>query len=65
MKTADICERKGIPKITLEQILLILSRGRYIRGARGMEGGHQLAKSPAEISVAAIVAQLTSCCLWD
>lgn len=55
VKTADICERKGIPKSYLEQILLILSRGRYIRSARGMEGGHQLAKSPAEISVAAIV----------
>ncbi|MDY0092301.1 MAG: Rrf2 family transcriptional regulator [Candidatus Vecturithrix sp.] len=55
VKTADICERKGIPKSYLEQILLILSRGRYIRSARGMEGGHQLAKSPAEISVAEIV----------
>lgn len=55
IKTADICERKGIPKSYLEQILLLLRRSRYIRSARGMEGGHQLAKPPAEINIAEIV----------
>ena len=55
IKTADICGRKGIPKSYLEQILLILRRGRYIRSARGTEGGHQLAKPPSEINVAEIV----------
>ena len=55
IKAGDICERKGIPKSYLEQILLILRRSRYIRSARGMEGGHQLAKSPAEINIAEIV----------
>ena len=55
IKTADICQRKGIPKSYLEQILLLLRRSRYVRSARGMDGGHQLAKSPSEISVAEIV----------
>jgi Rrf2 family protein len=55
VKTADICKRKGIPKSYLEQILLILRRARYIRSARGTEGGHTLAKPPSAISVAEIV----------
>ncbi|GAK55873.1 transcriptional regulator, BadM/Rrf2 family [Candidatus Vecturithrix granuli] len=55
VKTADICQRKGIPKSYLEQILLILQRSRYVRSARGMDGGHQLTKPPSDISVAEIV----------
>lgn len=55
VKTADICQRKGIPKSYLEQILLILQRSRYVRSARGMEGGHQLTKPPSDINVAEIV----------
>lgn len=55
VKTADICQRKGIPKSYLEQILLILQRSRYVRSARGVDGGHQLTKSPSDISVAEIV----------
>ena len=55
IKTSDICERKAIPKSYLEQILLLLHRARYIRSARGMEGGHQLVKPPSEINVAEIV----------
>ena len=55
IKTADICARKEIPKSYLEQILLLLRRGRYVRSARGIEGGHMLAKEPAEITVAEIV----------
>ena len=46
IKTADICERKEIPKSYLEQILLLLRHSRYIRSARGMEGGHQLYECP-------------------
>ena len=55
IKTAEIAQRKDIPKSYLEQILLILSRSRYIRSARGNEGGHQLTKAPSDISVAEIV----------
>ncbi len=55
VKTADICKRKGIPKSYLEQILLTLRRNRYIRSARGIEGGHTLAKPPSAISIAEIV----------
>lgn len=55
IKSSDIAQRKEIPKSYLEQILLLLSRSRYIRSARGNEGGHQLTKPPSEISVAEIV----------
>lgn len=55
IKTADICQRKGIPKSYLEQILLLLHRGGYVRSARGTDGGHRLAKPPSAISVAEIV----------
>jgi Rrf2 family protein len=55
VKTADICSRKHIPKSYLEQILLLLRRARYIRSARGIEGGHMLAKDPAEITIAEVV----------
>lgn len=55
VKTADICARKDIPKSYLEQILLLLRRARYIRSARGAEGGHILAKPPSAINVAEIV----------
>ena len=55
IKTADICQRKSIPKSYLEQILLLLRRSRYVRSARGTEGGHQLAKPPSDISIAEIV----------
>jgi Rrf2 family transcriptional regulator, cysteine metabolism repressor len=55
IKTADICQRKGIPKSYLEQILLTLRRNRFIRSSRGSDGGHQLAKPPLEISIAEIV----------
>lgn len=55
VKTADICKRKEIPKSYLEQILLILRRARYVRSARGTEGGHMLVKPPSAINVAEIV----------
>jgi Rrf2 family cysteine metabolism transcriptional repressor len=55
VKTQAIAERQGIPKKYLEQILLLLKSARYVRSRKGAEGGYELAKSPAEISIAEIV----------
>ncbi|MBN1761043.1 MAG: Rrf2 family transcriptional regulator [Chitinispirillaceae bacterium] len=52
---ARISEQKSIPKKFLEQILLALKRGGYVRSRKGPEGGYSLAKKPEEINVAEIV----------
>jgi len=55
VKIEEISKRKKIPKKYLEQILLILKRGGYLRSKRGKSGGYKLAKSPSEISIAEII----------
>ena len=55
VKIQAIAERQGIPKKYLEQILLLLKSACYVRSRKGAEGGYELAKSPAEISIAEIV----------
>ncbi|MCF7833292.1 MAG: Rrf2 family transcriptional regulator [Candidatus Marinimicrobia bacterium] len=50
-----IAESKEIPKKYLEQILLILKRGGYVRSYKGPKGGYKLAKSPDQINVAEII----------
>ena len=52
---ADIAERKEIPKKYLEQILIILKRGGYVRSYKGSQGGYKLAKEPQKINVAEII----------
>jgi Rrf2 family transcriptional regulator, cysteine metabolism repressor len=50
-----IAENKGIPKKYLEQILLILKRGGFVKSQKGPVGGYKLAKAPANIHVAEII----------
>jgi len=50
-----IAERNQIPKKYLEQILLILKRGGYVKSYKGSEGGYKLAKEPKKISLAEII----------
>jgi Rrf2 family transcriptional regulator, cysteine metabolism repressor len=45
----------GIPKQYLEQLLGSLRRNGLIRSERGANGGYQLAKSPAEVTVLDII----------
>ncbi|RKY56152.1 MAG: Rrf2 family transcriptional regulator [Candidatus Neomarinimicrobiota bacterium] len=52
---SKIAENKGIPKKYLEQILLILKRGGFVKSQKGSEGGYKLAKAPADIHVAEII----------
>jgi len=55
IKIKDISQRKGIPQKYLEQILLSLKRGGFLRSKRGVEGGYRLATSPDKISIAQII----------
>jgi Rrf2 family protein len=50
-----IAESKDIPKKYLEQILLILKHGGYVKSYKGPKGGYKLAKSPDKINVAEII----------
>jgi Rrf2 family iron-sulfur cluster assembly transcriptional regulator len=54
----DIAARQGISLKYIEQILIPLKRGNYIKSIRGAKGGHMLAKPPEDIRVGEIVALL-------
>ena len=51
----SIATEQNIPVKYLEQILLILKRARYLKSAKGQQGGYQLAKDPKKISLAEII----------
>ena len=55
IKIKDISQRKGIPQKYLEQILLSLKRGGFLRSKRGVDGGYRLATSPDKINIAQII----------
>jgi Rrf2 family iron-sulfur cluster assembly transcriptional regulator len=52
----DIAERTGLPQPYLEQILLALKGAGLVRSKRGVGGGYVLARQPAEITLADILA---------
>jgi Rrf2 family protein len=54
----DIARRQNISVKYLEQIIIPLKKAHYIDSIRGPKGGHVLARPPAEITVAEIVALL-------
>ena len=53
-----IAKRQDISVKYLEQIIIPLKKGLYVKSARGAKGGHMLTKPPAEITVGEIVALL-------
>jgi len=55
VKITDISQRKSIPKKFLEQILLLLKNGGYVKSRRGTEGGYKLNRKPETISLAEII----------
>jgi Rrf2 family protein len=58
LQVAEIAQRQGIPDRYLEQMLTSLRRGKILRSIRGPKGGYQLARPPAEVSVAEVVSCL-------
>ena len=55
---AEIAARQAIPDRYLEQLLTSLRRSGILHSIRGPKGGYQLARPPAEISVAEVVSCL-------
>lgn len=58
LQVAEIAQRQGIPDRYLEQMLTSLRRASILRSIRGPKGGYQLARPPAEIRVAEVLAAL-------
>jgi Rrf2 family transcriptional regulator, iron-sulfur cluster assembly transcription factor len=52
---ADIALRQSLPAPYLEKLLIELRRGGLVRSMRGVQGGYQLARSPAQISLGQIL----------
>ncbi|MFM7754944.1 MAG: RrF2 family transcriptional regulator [Cyanobium sp.] len=58
LQVAEIAQRQSIPDRYLEQMLTSLRRARILRSIRGPKGGYQLARPPAQVSLAEVVACL-------
>lgn len=50
-----IAGAQDIPQKFLEQIMLALKHGKYVKSAKGQHGGYCLAKPPDKISLAEII----------
>jgi Rrf2 family cysteine metabolism transcriptional repressor len=51
----DIAKRGKMPQRFLEQIMLILKRGGFVKSTRGKSGGYALARHPSKISLAQVI----------
>jgi Rrf2 family protein len=58
IQSAEIACRQAIPEAYLEQLLTTLRKSGLIRSTRGPRGGHELARPPAEIKLADVIAAL-------
>ena len=56
--SADIARRQAIPEHFLDQLLITLRRASLLKSQRGPQGGHQLAKSPAQITMLDVIRAL-------
>ena len=55
VRSTEICERQGIPRRYLEQVLQHLVKHEILVGQRGPKGGYRLARERRRISVGEIV----------
>lgn len=55
IQIGDIAKRQGISVKYLEQLIIPLKKGNFIRSVRGPKGGHMLAKPPNDITIGSIV----------
>ena len=58
LQCAEIAARQKIPEAYLDQLLSTLRRVGIVRSSRGPHGGHELARSPREITLGDIVTAL-------
>ncbi|MCR5757159.1 MAG: Rrf2 family transcriptional regulator [Selenomonas sp.] len=50
-----IAQQQGLSENYLEQLMVPLRRAGIVQSTRGAQGGYMLAKSPAEITISAII----------
>jgi len=55
MAISEIARLGDMPTKFLEQILLILRKGGFVKSKRGVNGGFMLAKEPKEITVGEVI----------
>ena len=58
VRSTDIAGRQGIPEPYLDQVLTTLNKFGFIKSRRGPQGGHVLARRPADITLDDVVATL-------
>lgn len=58
----DIAQRQSLPAPYLEKLLIELRKAEIVRSVRGSQGGYQLARSPAQISLGQILEAIGE---WD
>jgi Rrf2 family protein len=58
IRLGEIAKRQDISVKYLEQLIIPLKQGNFIRSVRGPKGGHMLTRLPEEISVGQIVTAL-------
>jgi FeS assembly SUF system regulator len=58
VNAATLAEETRLPRATVAKVLKALAHGGIVAGSRGATGGYRLARAPADISVAAIVAAI-------
>ena len=51
----ELSRRQDIPKKYLEQLLLSLKQGGFVRSKKGPKGGYSLASDPAKISLGDVI----------
>ncbi len=70
LRAADIAQKTAIPEAFLAQVLHVLGKDGFVKGVRGPQGGHILAREPSEIRLSAVmeclgVAETMVRCLGD
>ena len=60
VRIGEIAKRQDMPVKYLEQLIIPLKQGNFIKSVRGPKGGHMLARPPEEITVGQIVKALES-----
>ena len=58
VRIGEIAKRQNMPVKYLEQIIIPLKKGNFIKSVRGPRGGHLLVRRPEEITVGQIVKTL-------
>lgn len=58
MPSSEIAARQCIPEHFLDQLLITLRRAGLLKSQRGPQGGHMLARHPAQINMAEVIRAL-------